>query len=130
MNWSEALDRLGMMPEDAQLPEVVALILETAWHCVPARVTAQANAGDLVALWSPGAGPGLRLFVNHLRLGERRAADDALRSLALVGTSSTKIALMWAKLGWHNRRPLLRARGGFRLQPRLTAVQAATPKPD
>ncbi|MBC7544817.1 MAG: hypothetical protein H7338_19000 [Candidatus Sericytochromatia bacterium] len=115
-DWPDACERLAMLPDDAQIGALAAAIIATAWGTMAPAAIQQAIVADVVACWIEGGANALMQFLRNLRLGERRGAEEALRALAGLGASNTKIALLRAKLGWQvatgigPQRPTLRPR--------------------
>jgi hypothetical protein len=102
-DWPEALERMAMMPEDAQLDQLAAAIIGMAWLAIPPQMAQAAVAADLVACWVAGGAAAMQAVLRGLRTGDRRGTEDALRQLATQGASNTKIALFRAKLGWQKQ---------------------------
>ncbi len=102
-DWTEALERMSLMPEEAQLDLLAEAIITLAWPSVPAATAQAAVPADLVACWIAGGAGAVQAMLSGLRLGDRRTVEDALRQLAGLGASNTKIALLRAKLGWQKQ---------------------------
>lgn len=102
-DWNEALERVAMMPEEAQLEPVASTIVHMAWGSLPPVTVQAAVPADVVACWVAGGAMALQGVLRGLRTGDRRGTEDGLRQLAALGASNTKIALLRAKLGWQKQ---------------------------
>jgi hypothetical protein len=102
-DWTEALERMALLPEEAQLDALAQVIIQMAWPSVPRQMAQAAVAADLVACWVAGGASAIQAVLRGLRSGDRRGTEDGLRQLAGIGASNTKIALLRAKLGWQKQ---------------------------